>query len=184
MNRLKNSKLLRVGKFATRIIEIVCWLGVAITLFCAVACVGSSDGGCTNMFAGESIHYNGLTIPSSAEALETVLPALVVALIGACISLALMAVMFRTMHNVLVSAQTGSPFQPANVKRIERIGWLAIISPVVGWLLTLLCKFVLGDTLLDPSLDLTGLVMGLMVLILSRFFAYGVSLQNDVDGMV
>ena len=137
-----------------------------------------------HMLTGEPIRFNDLTIADSAETFGTVLPVVITALLGGCISLALTAIMFHTMHRVLASAQTGSPFQSANVRRIERIGWLAIISPIVGWALTLLCKFILGDTMVEPSLDITGLAMGLMVLILSRFFAYGVSLQNDVDGLV
>lgn len=184
MNRLKNSKLLQFGKIASRIVEIVCWLGVAVTLICAVACMVGGDWTSEHMLTGEPIRFNGLTIADSADSFNSVLPVVITALLGGCISLVLMAIMFRTMHKVLASAQTGSPFQSANVQRIERIGWLAIISPIVGWLLTLLCKFILGDTLVEPSLNITGLVMGLMVLILSRFFAYGVSLQNDVDGLV
>ena len=184
MNRLKNSKLLKFGKLATRIAEIFCWLGVALTLICAVACMVNGDWTAEHMLTGEPIRFNDLTIADSAETFGTVLPVVITALLGGCISLALTAIMFHTMHKVLASAQTGSPFQSANVRRIERIGWLAIISPIVGWALTLLCKFILGDTMVEPSLDITGLAMGLMVLILSRFFAYGVSLQNDVDGLV
>lgn len=184
MNRLKNSKLLKFGKIATRIVEVFCWLGVALTLICAIACMVNGDWTAEHMLTGEPIRYNGLTVADSAETIGAVLPVVATALLGGCISLALMAIMFHTMHKVLVSTETGSPFQSANVKRIERIGWLAIVSPIVGWLLTMLCKLILGDTMMEPSLDLTGLVMGLMVLILSRFFAYGVSLQNDVDGLV
>jgi len=55
--------------------------------------------------------------------------------------------------------------------------------PVITLVLSVVFRL-LGVDEVELSFSLTDLIMGVLVLILSRFFAYGVSLQNDVDGMV
>lgn len=181
---MNQTKLLKLGKFATRIIEIVCWMGVAITLICAIACLIDLGWADRHLIADNGIIFNGVTISTTDGAHQFALPALLTAMLGGGIICAMMAMMFRYLHQVLASSLTASPFQPANVKRIERIGWLAIAVPVVSFLLTLLCKFMVGNEYVEVSFGLTDLVMGILVLCLSQFFAHGVKLENDVDGLV
>lgn len=183
MSKVNDQKLLKFGKTATRIIEIICWAGVAIALICAV--VGIIDAAFMENYlvADAGITVNGVQVATIDGSHDFSMAAVLVALLGGCAALVLMALMFRNLYHVLASAETGSPFQPANVQRLERIGWLAIAVPVVSLVLSVVFRL-LGIDEVELSFSLTDLIMGVLVLILSRFFAYGVSLQNDVDGMV
>lgn len=184
MSQVNQTKLLKLGKIATRIIEIVCWIGAAVILICAIACLIDLGWADRHMLADDGIIFNGVTISTTDGSYRFALPALLTALLGGGVICAMMALMFRNLHLVLASAQNASPFQPANVKRIERIGWLAIAVPVINFLVTLLCKFLAGNKYVEVSFGLTDLIMGILVLCLSQFFAHGVKLENDVDGLV
>lgn len=183
MSKVNDQKLLKFGKTATRIIEIICWAGVAITLICAIAGIIDTAFVENHLIADASITVNGVQIATADGSHDFSMAAVLAALLGGCAALVLIALMFRNLYHVLASAETGSPFQPANVQRLERIGWLAIAVPVITLVLSVVFRL-LGVDEVELSFSLTDLIMGVLVLILSRFFAYGVSLQNDVDGMV
>lgn len=183
MSKVNDTKLLKFGKTATRIIEVICWVGVALTLICAIAGIIDTAFLQNHLIADSGITFNGVQVATADGSHQFNMAAVLVALLGGCVALVLMALMFRNLYHVLASAETGSPFQQKNVERIERIGWLAIAMPVFGFVLATVFRL-LGLEDVDISFSLTDLIMGILVLILSRFFAYGVSLQSDVDGMV
>ena len=58
------------------------------------------------------------------------------------------------------------------------------LMPVIGFVTSVLAKIFGGPDALEISVDLTGIVMGILVMCLSQFFAHGVKLENDVDGLV
>lgn len=184
MNTTKTNKtrLLRFGKTASKVIEIISWVGAACLLFLSIACLFNSN--MTNLLPDGGITMNGMSVSLSEAAEEIPAAAFATALLCGVVCFAIMALVFRNLYAVLRSAESGSPFQPENVKRIETIGWLSILSPFVSLVMSVLCKLFGGPDALEISLDLTGVVMGILVLILSQFFAHGVELEQDVDGLV
>ena len=98
---------------------------------------------------------------------------------GAALSLA-RALMFHGVSAVLLTArETGTPFLPSVVKHLQQVGVLSIAQPLIVLVVGLLTA-----NHLRTELDFTSAVIGLMVLCLSQYFAQGVLLQRDVDGMV
>ena len=77
-----------------------------------------------------------------------------------------------------------TPFQPANVKLLRQIGILAVACPILNFLISLLVVLLYGTDVAIPILSPEGLFAGVVILCLSRFFAHGVALQIDVDGLL
>ena len=79
------------------------------------------------------------------------------------------------------------------VKRISRIlkyvvliliGIFAIAIPVIGLFVSFIARLVIGSEATEISIDMSGIFMGIIVLCLTQFFAHGVELENDVDGLL
>lgn len=182
--KINKSKLLHTGKVASKAIEILCWAGVALMLMAAIAAMIDTSWATLNLMPDSGISMNGITMELNQGSDQITLSAIVAMLLGCGFCLALTALVFRNLHAVLKASQSGSPFQPENVKRIETIGWLSIAGPVAALVVTVLCKLLGGPDEMEFSLNLSGIFMGILVLILSQVFAHGVELEQDVDGLV
>lgn len=180
MNNKKN--LIKFGKMASKTIEIISWIGVACLLFCIIAACAAPQWTEQHVLSG--ITLNGVSVNVGESSGNVTLAAVLAMLFGAAVGEALIALLFGQMYKVLKSAEDGSPFRAENVRRVENIGWLAIALPVVGLITSVLVKLLGSPDAFEISVDLTSAVMGLLVLCLSQFFARGVELEQDVDGLV
>ena len=110
---------------------------------------------------------------------------------AAFLLLPLMAMVFRNIQLILRTAkgktwfsQGSTPFQKDIVRMVREIGIFSLAVPVIGLLLSFLARLVLGAETAELSVNFGGLVTGLVVLSLSQIFAYGMSLQKEVDGLL
>ncbi len=177
----RNNNILKIGKVLSRIVEIICYVGLAVMLIAFVAGIINTEWMTLNMLPDSSISMNGVDMQLGENAS---LVSILIVLVGGAAGFAVMAFLFRTLHKVLSTADEGVCFRAENVARIERIGWLSILMPVIGFVTSVLVKIFGGPDAMEISVDLTGVVMGILVLCLSQFFAHGVKLENDVDGLV
>ena len=60
----------------------------------------------------------------------------------------------------------------------------AISIPLAGLALSTVCRLILGTDTVETSVRLYGFSMGLVILCLTQFFARGVELEQDVEGLV
>ena len=181
MNTAKKTNILNIGKIVSKILEIICWMGVAALLFSAVAGIFNPEWMTQNMIADGGLTMNGVEMQINQNAS---LASVIIVLLGGVIGFVTLALLFHNMHKVLTRAMQGEYFTAGNITRIERIGWLSILMPVIGFVTSVLAKIFGGPDALEISVDLTGIVMGILVVCLSQFFAHGVKLENDVDGLV
>lgn len=98
---------------------------------------------------------------------------------------------FTTLHEIILSVDKGEPFDPANARRLRRMGWLGIagqlmlfpIGAIVAWLAPYLEK--LGERVdLDLGLDPAAILLILILFILARVFERGAAMQTDLEGTV
>ena len=75
-------------------------------------------------------------------------------------------------------------FRSDIVRMIRNVGILSIVIPVVEIIMTIVARVILGDAGIESSLNINGILIGIVVLCLSQFFAYGTQLQEDNDGLV
>lgn len=180
-NSVKSNHILKIGKTVSKIVEIICWVGAVLLLFAAVAGIVNTEWMKLHIMPESGISMNGVDMEIGGNA---TLGSIIVALLGGIAGFVTQAILFCNLHKVLSSADDGVCFRGENVARIELIGWLSIAMPAIGFVTSVLAKLFGGPDSLEISIDLTGVVMGILVLCLSQFFAHGVKLENDVDGLV
>ncbi len=180
-----NNQLGKVTKVLARVVEIAHWIGavgmlaglvLVLTLEqSAVSAVPGSAGAAATVYGFE------LTVVDKAGTLD--LGALRLFLPAGAVLMALMAMVFRNVRLILKHAETSTPFQPDNVRMVREIGWFLMAVPVVGLVMSIAARLVLGPQL-EASVRLDGLLVGLVVLCLSQVFARGMVLESDVDGLL
>lgn len=52
------------------------------------------------------------------------------------------------------------------------------------FIISLLAKLVIGADLVETSVQIYGIVMGIAVLFLSQIFTYGENLEKEVEGLI
>ena len=103
--------------------------------------------------------------------------------IGTLFTLFLTAMIFRNVYLILKNS-VDTPFKADNVRMIREIGIFSIAIPIIGLIISIITRIVLGHEMIEMSVDLDGFVMGILVLFLTQIFKRGIELQNDVDGLL
>lgn len=91
---------------------------------------------------------------------------------------------FKTSEGKTSFSQGVTPFQPDNVRMVREIGIFTIAIEVVQFIMSIVARIALGPDMVESSLGMQGVFIGLVMLALSQYFAYGMKLQNDVDGLL
>lgn len=109
-------------------------------------------------------------------------------LTGFLLALGLMAMVFRNLYLIAKTArgktwfsEGETPFQKNIVRMVREIGIFFIAVQAVGMLVATITHLCFGVEVIN---NLTGLLIGLVMLYLSQIFARGTQLQNDVDGLL
>lgn len=103
------------------------------------------------------------------------------------ILLSVMAMIFRNLHLIFKKSENASPFQKDNVRMMKEIGYFSISIPVIGLFMSFVCGLVLhllGAEVVETSVNMSGIFMGIIVLCLTQFFVHGAELEKDVDGLL
>ena len=77
-----------------------------------------------------------------------------------------------------------TPFQPAIIRMVREIGIFCIAIPIVELIMSIIGTAIIGSEVAEISVTFGSIFVGLVVLCLSQFFAYGAQLQRDTDGLV
>ncbi|MBO4831822.1 MAG: hypothetical protein J5569_05055 [Oscillospiraceae bacterium] len=183
----------KVTRIIARIIEICHWAGACVMLVLLGCCVFSKSAAEKMIFGDftgtDSIYGFSFKLTDAAGQLD--IRALTVLAIAGVILFALVAMIFRNIYLVVKTSEGktkfskgATPFQPEIVRMLRKIGIYAIAVPVVGFIMSVVGHFVVGPEFSESSVDLTGIVFGLIVLWLTQVFTRGVELEQDADGLI
>ena len=180
----------KLGKVLTKIIEVFQWVGVALMLaaiICSIAApnlVGYFVGFDAKECCGANLEVYGFEVnaPVVDGMIDTA--TFVVFGIGSMIIISLVAMVFRNLNQIFKKSENSTPFQKDNVRLIREIGIFTIAIPVIGLFVSIIARLVTGSEVAEISIDMSGILMGIIVLCLSQFFAHGVELEKDVDGLL
>lgn len=102
-----------------------------------------------------------------------------------------MTMVFRNIYLIFQTAEGRTwfssgktPFQKDIVRMVREIGMFSIFIPVIGLIMSAVAKLIYGVDNIETSVQVTGIAMGIAMICLSQFFAYGQSLEQDVEGLV
>ena len=186
----------KIALVVSKIMEVFHWI-VAAFMVAVLACsvfAGDWFGSILTDGAselGETLSTYGFEIVAVNSDGTVNMTAVALFSVGAIIILSLMAMVFRNVYLILKTAKGETwfsdgktPFQKNIVRMVREIGIFSIAVPVVGLIMSIICRLVLGVETAETSVNIQGFIMGILVLCLSHIFSYGTQLQEDVDGLV
>lgn len=191
-NKMKG--LSKAAMIVARIIEICHWVGTGIFAVLLICCMVAKNEA-VKMIAGdpsgEDVLY-GFHFSLTNAAGEINMASLTVLAVAGVILFALMAMVFRNIYLIIKTSrgetkfsQGVTPFQPAVIRMLKKVGILAIAVPIVGFIMSIVLGLVVGpEYTASANLDVSGIFMGLIVLWLTQVFAYGAKLESDADGLI
>lgn len=191
---MENKGIYKAVVIIAKIIEVFMWVGAALcAVLTVVTFIGRQDLYHFLMSAdagASSINMQGFELTAAAGVALSPAAFIVVFITGIIIC-SLMAMIARNIYLIFKTAagQTkfskgATPFQPDVVRMVREIGIFAIAIPIVELVMSAIAGVVLGFNTIELSADVTSIFFGLVALALTQFFAYGASLQNEVDGLV
>ena len=94
--------------------------------------------------------------------------------------------LLTALGQVIASARAGDPFVAANARRLQAIGWSLLVLQLLDIPAALLTRFFpsLGTAAPDGTISLGGWVAVLMVFVLSRIFAAGSLMRDELEATV
>lgn len=188
-------KLNKVIIIFSKIFEVFSWVGCGLlAAMTAVTIFGHRE--LLRLFSDingteTELVFEGFTMKVTDYAGRIMPGAYVVSFLTMMIVLGLMAMVFRNIYLIFKTTEGQTkfskgrtPFQPDNIRMVREIGIFLIVIPVVELVMTIISRIILGADMVEASVGLNEILVGLVVLALSQYFAYGMELQNDVDGLV
>lgn len=179
----------KLAKVVTKVLEVTHWIAMALML--AAAICSSAAPQWMGYFVG--LDTTGQSVELSSYGFEIIAPisdgrvdakTFVLFAIGAIIIFSLVAMIFRNLYLIIKKSEETTPFQKDNVRMMREIGIFSIAMPVIGLVMSVIARLVLGPEAAEVSNSMEGFIMGIIVLCLTQFFAHGVELEKDVDGLL
>lgn len=101
-----------------------------------------------------------------------------------------MTMIFRNIYLIYKTAagktwfsKGETPFQKDIVRMVREIGIFSVMMPVLQFIGTAIIKLISRGAV-ETHVLLTGLIFGIVIVSISEFFAYGMKLEEDVEGLV
>ena len=66
----------------------------------------------------------------------------------------------------------------------REIGIYSIAVPVVGFVMSVIARIFIGVEVAEIANSFEGVVIGIVGLCITQFFAHGIELEKDVDGLL
>ena len=182
-------KLNKPVKIITKILEIAHWAAAGLMIAAAI-CSTAAAQWLEQFIETNALENNaelsvyGFEVAIGNSAGEVNKTTLLLFAIGAVIIFALVAMVFRNIYLIVKKSETATPFQKDNIRMLREIGIFSIAIPVIGLIMSTIIRLAVGVDAVEASVNLDGFVMGIIVLCLTQFFAYGTELEKDVDGLL
>lgn len=186
----------RLARGAAKVLEVAHWTGAVVALAVLALSVVARGWLCAALAPlapefgdGLSVYGFSLLVTQADGTLSPL--AITLFSLTAFFLFTLMAMVFRNVSLIFQTsrgktwfAKGSTPFQGDVTRMVREMGIFYIGIPVVGLLMSFLCRLLLGPEGAEVSVDVQGFVTGVLLLCLSQVFAYGTRLQNDVDGLL
>ncbi|MFR1436451.1 MAG: hypothetical protein ACLSS9_14775 [Acutalibacteraceae bacterium] len=182
--------IVKAAKIVTKIAEVFHWIGTALMLAATVCSLAAPDwvkyfvGINAKECCGAELNVYGFEIIAPVKNSSVDMTTLFLFGIGAVIILSLIAMVFRNLNLIIKKSEGSTPFKPDNIRMLKEIGIFSFSIPVVGLLMSIVCRLILGIDAVETSVNFYGFFMGIVVLCLTQFFIHGAELQKDVDGLL
>lgn len=181
-------KVNKISMVVLKILEVVHWIGsVSMVVAFILSLMGSAGIRNVVEFSGAEgdtmLNTYGFEVSFMDNAGMLNLKAVALFALGAVFILSLMAMVFRNAYLIINKSQNTTPFQKDNIRMVREIGIFTIAVPIVALIMSGIIRLVFGDGI-ETSVRFDSAVIGIVALALTNVFAYGMELQNDVNGLL
>lgn len=191
MNK-NNEALNRLAAIIAKITEIFYWVASGILIVSLIVyCLNDAFLAYTMDLSDGEFAFSGYSIQLFSVEGRLIPAVFIPALIISAIVSGLMAMVFRNIYLIFKTtagetkfSMGKTPFQPSNVRMLREIGIFVLSIPLVEYLGDIIIRLIAGPELVESSISVSGIAFGIALLCLSQFFAYGVQLQSDADGLL
>lgn len=179
-----------------KVIEVVCWIGVAAMLVLLVWGLFTSPetlaAGTADVAADGDVAALGFSVTvNGAETAALTRGAVIVFSVFGAALVSLVAMVFRNVYLIIKTSRGetkfskgATPFQPDNIRMLRQIGIFTIAIPILELIVSILTRVIFGADYVEASVDMGHIFLGILVLWLTQVFAYGAELQGDSDGLI
>lgn len=176
-----------------KILEVMYWLMEALMLLLLIASVAMPTriSEWISLMNTQELNVQGMGIRIVNSTGELLPSAITIVAVTGVLICALTAMVFRNIYLIFRTARGTTwfskgetPFQPDIVRMVREIGIFCISIPAIELVMSVIGTAVIGTLYAEISVSMNGIVMGIVILCLSQFFAYGAQLQEDVDGLI
>ena len=182
--------IIKISKVVTKIAEVFHWVGAVLMTAAVICSLAAPDMvkyfvGVTPIEGyGVELNIYGFEVLAPIENGTMDMKTFFLFGIGGVIILILMALVFRNLNKVMKHAEAGNPFHKENAALLKQVGFFSLAIPVVGLVMSTVCRLVLGVDNVEAGVNLYGFCMGIIVLSLTQFFVHGSELEEDVEGLL
>ncbi len=189
-------KLNKAVTIISKIAEVCYWIGFGMVGAIVISLIAGHHSLVSKLTdvdpaLGKDLTAFGFSISTVDANGQTVWGTILIFFITLFIMLGLMAMACRNLYLIFKTTEGRTkfskgqtPFQPENIRMVREIGMFLIAVPAVGLIMSVVARLALSGIEIETSMDMHFIVVGLAVICLSRYFAYGMELQNEVDGLV
>ena len=186
------SKLNKFAKVGIKIVEIVHWAMVVAGLILLTTCFVAPNTILELLSRVQNeLRIYSYTVELLGHINESGLSLIKISCVALILMCGLMAMISRNIYLIFMAMegrnknmQEAGPFQKDIARMVREIGIFFISMPVVGFLLSIAIRLVMGPEIAEISVDIGSVVIGIVVLCLSEVFTYGQELQEEVDGLL
>ena len=189
-----NGKLNKAVMIIAKIAEVFMWIGAALSLATTIV-VAAGHPALMALFtdaAEQSIlATGGFSIVTAGLTGGQLTAAFIIFFVTMLITCVLLGMVFRNIYLAFKTAagktkfsEGETPFQPAIIRMVREIGIYCIAIPIVELVMSIIGTAVIGPDVAEISVTFGSIFVGLVVLCLAQFFAYGAQLQRDTEGLV
>lgn len=172
MNHVKSDPLLRTAAIVINVAMVVFALATIFLLLFIPIFYLMSD----RMIDAGSVTVRAI----SATGTEIIMPL-------AIVMVALGFQFLRTLRRIVISVREGNPFTIVNANRLNAMAWLALIIQAVSIVAGLIGNSPIEHDAADLHLSIsgfTGVLVGLVLLVLARVFRVGADMREELEGTI
>ena len=138
-----------------------------------------------------TIATNGFQIMIVAPNGEPIVGAVRIFTFAGIFTMLCMTMIFRNIYLIIKTCEgrtwfkkRKTPFQKDVVRMVREIGIFSIMIPMTGLVLSLVARLTIGADFCETSVQIVGIAMGIAMICFSRIFAYGIKLEEEVEGLI
>lgn len=190
MKNIKQTKVILGSTLVlTKVLEILHWIGAAAMLAFGAFAIATRQGehhALERLISecGKELSCYGFEMSVIDTNGEVNMTAILLFAIASIMIFSLVAMVFRNIYLITKKSKNGMPFQTDNIRMLKEIGIFSISIPIVGLLMSILARIILGVDNLETSVNMYGFSMGIIILCLTQVFVHGAELERDVEGLL